>query len=100
MDKVGNYHQTISRRYNRLYNLLTKQLDELNQEEYIKIENLFLMYEKLTLSLKNTIGNMTIDLMHQRLAELQVEIIRYNTYIEQISYEDKSPVNKNNVNHI
>lgn len=85
--KLERYHRTISSLYNTLYTIIIYQYDELSRDELIQIESLFLLYESMTASLRDCIGDHTIATLERRRIRLQEQITKYNGYIDQIIIE-------------
>lgn len=85
--KLERYHRTISGLYNTLYDILINHYDELSPDELNQIESLFLLYETMTVTLKDSIGDTTVTTMERRRLRLQEQITKYNGYIDQIIVE-------------
>ena len=85
--KLERYHRTISSLYNTLYEIIIYHYEEMSSDEVIQVESLFLLYEAMTSTLKNSIGDVAVTTMERRRMRLQEQITRYNEYIDQIVVE-------------
>ena len=85
--KLERYHRTISGLYNTLYDILINHYDELSPDELNQVESLFLLYETMTVTLKDSLCDTTVTIMERRRLRLQEQISKYNGYIDQIIIE-------------
>lgn len=80
--KLERYHTAIVDLYNNLYSVLKFNTGNATKGELEELDYLLMVYENITLTLKNTIGDYTVATMERRRLHLQDYIIQYNEHID------------------
>lgn len=80
--KLERYHAAIVELYNNLYSVLKFNTGNASKAELEELDYLLMIYENITLTLKNTIGDYTVATMERRRLHLQDYIIQYNEHID------------------
>ena len=80
--KLERYHGAIVELYNNLYTVLKFNTGTATKAELEELDYLLMIYENITLTLKNTIGDYTVATMERRRLSLQDYIIQYNAHID------------------
>lgn len=89
--KLERYHTAIVELYNNLYTTLKFKAGQASKEELEVLDYLLMVYENITLTLKNSIGDYTVATMERRRLLLQDYIIKYNEHIDGLPMDNDDP---------